>query len=797
MAKGLYEEPGNAQRMEAAAKQQKIDQQADMDVAKQLDAKDKRERAATLRADIAAKEAELKSVRAALVSVPSGDPRTTEAQTLLGHIDGQLGAKAPATSGDPGAGFWEQLEEKKETELRAWWERFARESVGHMEQSFCDELNITRPKMTISGVGSIGEYAKSALQSPSRPQLILSEPTDENKSGSFQVIMSRALAERISNIVVGSSANVPIDANNPFYPDAVHFAVLRVVESLVGRETYNKYWSTVYNNHSIFDGATPEAQDAVLTDGILITFEIDSLEGSQPVEFDVVLPTVLARHLMEDLTEQNPSLAAEPVSPLSEAHSPTTEPTKTNDLQIISPETATRMMNALEVHGDEFLSQQLTAEILLAAGLEPKHRFKIGKEVVWFSSSGYSIGDGRIAVVAYVQDGDKIVPRSYYRSNSQGVWRYLPGYVKNPDGTLNWYSKGHGEQSITIPIEAQQALATITADEATLLQPDQAQLIFAGTARDLVVQAEARLRGTFVMTTDRDPQKLAGNFYPTKPGQMINPEQMILSQEESPNFSSVITTWKQPSTLYGGTITIEAYPSNDGSLLFMFCKDEHNRTWIGGIDNSSLIQPTGLRRTWVYGGDLVTPALEYNTQAPGYASPLSSHATWPYADISASYTHKIPVVAAYRAHLGLDQAPLPEAQPAPAIDRMIEAFNSGREEDFAGASRDLIGIEQTVAEFKAFNEALEHPTFAEINPETGLRDTFADFDWEENPLETLQELREIRERYENMKPDQQSETLEMRQAAIKANLATVKRMAKRLGLSIDELVAVLKADEEA
>ena len=132
-------------------------------------------------------------------------------------------------------------------------------------------------------------------------------------------------------------------------------------------------------------------------------------------------------------------------------------------------------------------SYQLSPTILEAAGLGPNYVTNVeGREIAL--SDIFELPSGRLAVEAYVPTEAGVKVRSYYRSNSQGVWRYLPDYVKDADGggSLKWYGKGRGEESLTLPYELQESLATIEANAGRRSQDSlnmNPYFLFAGTAK--------------------------------------------------------------------------------------------------------------------------------------------------------------------------------------------------------------------------------------------------------------------------------------------------------------------------
>lgn len=317
-------------------------------------------------------------------------------------------------------------------------------------------------------------------------------------------------------------------------------------------------------------------------------------------------------------------------------------PKEKHSLSEIQPHESKAILDRLEIRGSLFQGESLTKEDLLREDLGPKYKISIEGRSIWFSSSAYELGGGRDAVVAYVEKEDHYVPRPYYRSNSQGVWRYLPAY-RESDGHIRWYSKGYGEESITLPIEAQQALAELTQEKSEVKTPQNPEFIFAGMSRNSEYTVSYRDE------VSSHPDRLDGNFYPTG-GKKTPPEQVTFSDPaQSPDFSRPLAQWEQQTSTYG-QITIEAYSSKNGRYKYMFCRDRLDRAWIGGIEDSSPVTSTGLRERWVEGGDLTTPAYEYDSpgadQTGGYGNRNLSEGM--YSDMYEKYLSKIPVIREYQ-----------------------------------------------------------------------------------------------------------------------------------------------------
>jgi hypothetical protein len=302
---------------------------------------------------------------------------------------------------------------------------------------------------------------------------------------------------------------------------------------------------------------------------------------------------------------------------------------------------AQEVFSKAKINSTAFLGKNLTLDILKQEGLLPKHKIFIENDMFLYPSSAYDLGENRVAVVAYIKKNGKITVNSFYRSNSQGVWRYLPEYKIDEDGEIGSYSKGYGEESITLPIEIQKALSDITKEGMPVLNlKNNPEFVFAGTTHEAWKTDKKNI--AYYQEVESTPHKLNGDFY--LKNKKTTPEQIILTKEESPDFSKKITSWQQKTSLYG-EILIEVFPSRDGKLKFMFSRDSMGRVWINGIENNSEIQSTGLRKSWINGGNLTTPAYEYDEMSAGYGN--NNLKNGDYVDMYEKYLSKIPVIQEY------------------------------------------------------------------------------------------------------------------------------------------------------
>lgn len=276
--------------------------------------------------------------------------------------------------------------------------------------------------------------------------------------------------------------------------------------------------------------------------------------------------------------------------------------------------------------GRSFDVPDLTPNFLKAKGFEPKHSISVGDSKIHLSKP-YRY-DGRTCAVGYVEGKDgQVHVRSMYRSASHGLWK-----VATHAGQDGWFGKGVSQESILLPLEAQEALAgTASKGEDSPLAK---QLFYGSLARGGMLPPQdfcrdLKLESLALPDSSRDK-------YPV-------PDKMVLQNlQEHPDFSKPGRTF-QLETEVQGRVKASVVPSKDGKNNFMFCQDKEGRAWLGAVFPArSEVNSFGVNKTWISADPLTSPALDYaGSQRADF---MEGHVQGHYYDYSA-YTKKLPVVA--------------------------------------------------------------------------------------------------------------------------------------------------------
>lgn len=329
----------------------------------------------------------------------------------------------------------------------------------------------------------------------------------------------------------------------------------------------------------------------------------------------------------------------------------TEELNEADELHVISKEMKEALVDAAKIDGDTYLyggrEYQLTPEVLDKCNLGPKYEVRMEGAQICLSDTFKIDKGGRLGAIAYIPTQEGVKVRSYYKSNSQGVWRYLPDYVT--DGNkMTWYGKGMNEESTMLPLKLQESLAHIQEQGPADTGNVSPSYLLGGTTyrynskeeyRDRVFGG--RMKGDFYKEVSDSP---AIDFGALRQNVKQSPEAITVNSLTSPDFTKQTASFETTSSL-AGEMVMEGYQSNDGNFEWSFCRDKDGRAWVGGLEVVSPITSTGLRAQWASAGDIATPLYEYRGQAAGYGD--EGDAVGNYQGMWKNYLSKMPLIQDY------------------------------------------------------------------------------------------------------------------------------------------------------
>ncbi len=349
----------------------------------------------------------------------------------------------------------------------------------------------------------------------------------------------------------------------------------------------------------------------------------------------------------EPITERIPQ-PAKPQEPES-YHQPSEKVT----VHYLDAKESKKILKRSKIDGDSFYyngqEYDLTPEILEHYGLAPAYGFELQNAKINLSKP-FQLGS-HTAMIGYVTTGKQTNVCSYYRSNSQGIWRYLPDYVASADSRemINWFGKGYDEESLNLPNASQYALELITnTQEKADLNPVQASHAFAGTAKRYssrdeysAIKYQHALRGEHYQEIPDSPSFNLGHVRREK----SPPDTLDLVENDAPDFKTSVNPYRTSTSLYG-PISVEGIRSKNDRLEYTFNRNSQGQAWLSHIEiTDAPISSHGLRTAWATAGDFGTPLYEYHVQDGGYGDHSDRHHN--YVNMWKNYLSRMPLIQKY------------------------------------------------------------------------------------------------------------------------------------------------------
>lgn len=314
-----------------------------------------------------------------------------------------------------------------------------------------------------------------------------------------------------------------------------------------------------------------------------------------------------------------------------------------DEQEVVAPERLSDDLSAALLAETKFEGDENLKRDLEHFGLEPRYGVELDGGRMALSAIYEAVE--RDAVVAYVQAGETPpVARTLYQSKSSGMWRVLPEYTRQGE-EISWLGKGYGEDSLNVPFEVQKKLAEIKAVERKSLAKEDGELIFSGLAKGY--ESSAGLgQGAYYQEVEKQAADAYGSLAEDMTGRTL-PESMEMLPDKQPKLEGEPELrWKDEMEMYG-EVEAEVWPSEDGTMRYLFFRNENNKVWIGGIEMADAeLTSMGVKKEWVAGGDLTTPAYEYPSQAGSWGNPMDNKEG--YTDVSLRYLRKLPPIAEFR-----------------------------------------------------------------------------------------------------------------------------------------------------
>lgn len=296
----------------------------------------------------------------------------------------------------------------------------------------------------------------------------------------------------------------------------------------------------------------------------------------------------------------------------------------------VSTERSAEMLGRARLDGDVWkgggTERMLSTHNLAEAKLGPMYEVRVD-EVPIYLSTLFQLPSGDVATIGYVVTRDGIRVRGYYQQGAQGLWKYLPDYIRGNSGRVERYLEGVAKESVLLPMELQEYLAEIkNEDGVKVLASDgialDAEFYLAGTAHayDSLQDYQSawnygRIRGDYYHEASGEP--INSDFGLDNMGRKKAPYTLSIDHGRMPDFSRAVMKF-ETQTADAGEAQVEVFDGYDGQYRWMFAKDKQGRVWIEQVEIVSPITSMGTRRDFAMMGDFVTALYEPTASAGIY-----------------------------------------------------------------------------------------------------------------------------------------------------------------------------------
>lgn len=290
-----------------------------------------------------------------------------------------------------------------------------------------------------------------------------------------------------------------------------------------------------------------------------------------------------------------------------------------------------------------------TFEVMKNFNLIPDNKLKVGN-ATYYCSIPFTHKD-KIMTVGLVKVDEKVYPRLFCLSDSQGLWRVVP-FGDKRDDKISYFGKGLIESDTQLPFELHFALVDLQPKE-KLLEEKGINPVFVNTGRNLndIYTESTKYEDHFNIVGDEDLFELQAR------GKKRTPETIQLpSSAKCPDYKSKKMAIKSLNLPLYGDIKAIIVPSRDENFNYLFYQAKDKRVFLAGVQsNKPDINIFGVHETAFNLEEADAPLLEYKKQIdPRYAW---GNSTYEYSGEhyrnNWNYVKNLPIIKDYYAKLGI------------------------------------------------------------------------------------------------------------------------------------------------
>ncbi|SCA58951.1 hypothetical protein AB751O23_BJ_00080 [Chlamydiales bacterium SCGC AB-751-O23] len=294
----------------------------------------------------------------------------------------------------------------------------------------------------------------------------------------------------------------------------------------------------------------------------------------------------------------------------SKGHTSATTPVVQSTFQPLNEQTVLAKQEKIIAVNPKYGMMDLSE--LEKRGLLPTNYMSI-ENAGFYCSKMFTLSNDHLAVVALVEVDNKLYPRIFYHSNSQGTWRVMPFARKRGEGAereIAHYGKGECETDTQLPISITCALNKLPYSNAQGTAFKAADIVNTYNG-DPDFTNQVRLDVSMFLKEEMPLLDRRGNINKIRPENISMPADQALH----PDFSNKVSQLTQTIPHYG-KVSVNVFYSKDKSLLYMFHEMSDGRAFLSSVEKIKdvPINSFGVRERFVNLKGADAPLLEYSEQ---------------------------------------------------------------------------------------------------------------------------------------------------------------------------------------
>lgn len=260
--------------------------------------------------------------------------------------------------------------------------------------------------------------------------------------------------------------------------------------------------------------------------------------------------------------------------------------------------------------------------------LFPKHKIVCG-DFSYFVSNTFYLKTQNIAVVALIKVGDKVYPRIFYQSKSQGTWRSMPA-ATNDGFQFIRLGKGFNENDTQLPIKINLELHKLELPKKKAPGPfhgDTMELLnMVENNHDLteIYEDNVKIKNKIKLNEGaKHSFEKSGLWVPNPP----DPTSIKMPEDKAflPNFKNGAVETYQLQLKEYGQVTAHIFESVNKDLNYLFYEASDGRAFLASVDqvNDNALNAYGIFEECFDLMHIDAPLLEYWKQIPEGYEPIS------------------------------------------------------------------------------------------------------------------------------------------------------------------------------